>query len=211
MTEAEWLACGDVEPMIDDLVGLSYLDAEPGDWKVGERKKRLFFSACLLRLVGRLPTEYLTLAEVIGQYADDPAVNIADSWGVASAAHGGHADLLFALGYDDIGLFCSYCAAISAGTNDAKRDEARRHLARIFRDIFGNPFRPVAVDPSWRTEAVVALAEGIYAGRAFERMPVLADALEDAGCSHDNVLSHCRGDGPHVKGCWVVDLLAGRK
>ncbi|MBN9523413.1 hypothetical protein J0H58_33690 [bacterium] len=79
------------------------------------------------------------------------------------------------------------------------------------KDIFGNPFRPVAVDPSWRTEAVVALAEGIYADKAFDRMPVLADALEDAGCSHEDILSHCRGDGPHVKGCWVVDLLTGRK
>lgn len=82
--------------------------------------------------------------------------------------------------------------------------------ALLVRDAFGNPFRPVALDPSWRTEAVVALAEGIYAERAFERMPVLADALEDAGCAHADILSHCRGDGPHVRGCWVVDLLTGR-
>jgi hypothetical protein len=81
----------------------------------------------------------------------------------------------------------------------------------ILRDIFGNPFRPVAVDPSWLTSTVVALAEGIYQERAFDRLPILADALQDAGCDSDDVLSHCRSDGPHVRGCWVVDLLTGRK
>ncbi|VTU01988.1 Uncharacterized protein OS=Sorangium cellulosum (strain So ce56) GN=sce5710 PE=4 SV=1 [Gemmataceae bacterium] len=79
------------------------------------------------------------------------------------------------------------------------------------RDIFGNPFRPVAIDPAWRTSTVVALARGIYDEKAFDRMPILADALQDAGCDNDNVLSHCRGDGPHVRGCWVVDLLLGKE
>jgi hypothetical protein len=75
------------------------------------------------------------------------------------------------------------------------------------RDIFGNPFRPVAVNLSWLTSSVAAIAEGIYADKAFDHMPVLADALEDAGCSHEDILSHCRDAGAHVKGCWVVDLL----
>jgi hypothetical protein len=79
------------------------------------------------------------------------------------------------------------------------------------RDIFGNPFRPVAADPSWRTPIVTALADAIYADRAFDRMPVLADALEESGCSDEQVLTHCRGDGPHVRGCWVVDLVLGKK
>ncbi|HUR54872.1 MAG TPA: hypothetical protein VMZ71_12120, partial [Gemmataceae bacterium] len=78
------------------------------------------------------------------------------------------------------------------------------------RDIFGNPFRPVKVDPSWLTSIVIALAEGIYAERAFDRLPILADALQAAGCDNADVLSHCRGEGPHVRGCWVVDLLTGR-
>jgi hypothetical protein len=80
----------------------------------------------------------------------------------------------------------------------------------LLRDIFGNPFRPVAVDPSWRTSAAVALADGIYADRAFDRLPVLADALEDAGCDSGDVLAHCRSGGPHVRGCWAVDLLLGK-
>lgn len=81
----------------------------------------------------------------------------------------------------------------------------------LLRDIFGNPFRPVTVDPRWQTETVVALAAGIYAERAFDRMPILADALEEAGCDHADILTHCRGDGPHVRGCWVVDLLLGKE
>jgi hypothetical protein len=82
--------------------------------------------------------------------------------------------------------------------------------AALLRCIFGNPFRPVALDPAWRTEAVVGLAAGIYADRAFDRLPVLADALEDAGCANPDVLGHCRSGGPHARGCWVVDLVLGK-
>jgi hypothetical protein len=79
------------------------------------------------------------------------------------------------------------------------------------RDILGNPFRPMAVDPAWLTSAVVSLAEGIYAHRAFDRWPILADALQDAGCDSADVLNHCRWPGPHARGCWVVDLLLGKE
>ncbi|HEX4610413.1 MAG TPA: hypothetical protein VH092_19640 [Urbifossiella sp.] len=89
--------------------------------------------------------------------------------------------------------------------------EQGRPMMAILRCVFGNPFRPIAVGPSWRTSAVVALAVGIYAERAFDRLPVLADALEDAGCGDEEVLAHCRGAGPHVRGCWVVDLVLGKQ
>ena len=80
----------------------------------------------------------------------------------------------------------------------------------LFRDIFGNPFRPVAFDPEWRTETVVGIARDIYEDRAFERVPILADAIEEAGCDNADILSHCREPGVHVRGCWVVDLLLGK-
>ena len=80
----------------------------------------------------------------------------------------------------------------------------------LLRDIFGNPFRPVALEPAWLTSTVLALASGIYEERAFDRLPILADALMDAGCDHADILDHCRGDGPHVRGCWVVDLILGK-
>jgi hypothetical protein len=77
----------------------------------------------------------------------------------------------------------------------------------LIRDIFGNPFRPIAFDPSWRTSTTVAISKTMYESRDFAAVPILADALEDAGCSHTDILDHCRGDGPHVRGCWVVDLV----
>lgn len=81
----------------------------------------------------------------------------------------------------------------------------------LLHDIFGNPFRPVALDRTWLTSDVLALAGGIYAERAFDRMPILADALQDAGCTNDDVLTHCRDTQlAHVRGCWVVDLLLGK-
>ena len=92
----------------------------------------------------------------------------------------------------------------------AKRPLGRDEAALV-RDIFGNPFRPAALDPAWRTETVVALARGIYEERAFDRMPILADALQDAGCTSEDVLGLCRdAKQVHVRGCWVVDLVLGK-
>ena len=79
------------------------------------------------------------------------------------------------------------------------------------RDIFGNPLRPAAIAPTWLTSSVVALASVIYQEKAFDRMPILADALEEAGCNSAEILNHCRLPSEHVRGCWVVDLLTGRK
>jgi hypothetical protein len=78
---------------------------------------------------------------------------------------------------------------------------------RLIRDIFGNPFRPVPFSPAWRTDTAVSLTRAMYDARDFSAMPILADALQDAGCDNDDVLNHCRGPGPHVRGCWVVDLV----
>jgi hypothetical protein len=82
----------------------------------------------------------------------------------------------------------------------------------LIREIFDNPFQPVALDPMWLTSDVLSLARGIYDERAFDRMPILADALQDAGCDNDDVLNHCRdANQVHVRGCWVVDLLLGKE
>jgi len=88
----------------------------------------------------------------------------------------------------------------------------RTSLAPLLRCIFGNPFRPVTFNPAWRTSDLVALARGIYEERAFDRMPILADALQDAGCDNDDILNHCRDTStPHARGCWVVDLVLEKK
>jgi hypothetical protein len=92
---------------------------------------------------------------------------------------------------------------------DARQAE-ERNQAEILRCVTGNPFRPITPAPSWFTSTVRTLAEGIYADRAFDRLPILTDALQDAGCENPDVLDHCRAPGPHVRGCWVVDLLLGK-
>ena len=82
---------------------------------------------------------------------------------------------------------------------------------RLLHDIFGNPFCSITLNPTWLTSTVVALATGIYEEKAFDRLPILADALQDAECDSEEMLNHCRSDGVHVRGCWVIDLVTGRK
>jgi hypothetical protein len=89
-------------------------------------------------------------------------------------------------------------------------DNPEAWVAGVLREVLGNPFHPVAFDARWGTADVMGLARGIYEDRAFDRMPLLGDALSDAGCDSDDILGHCRGDGPHVRGCWVVDLVLGK-
>lgn len=83
----------------------------------------------------------------------------------------------------------------------------------IFRDIFGNPFRPATIETPWlvwNDRVVPQMAQAIYDERAFDRLPILADALEEAGCTDQSILNHCRSGIEHVRGCWVVDLCLGK-
>ena len=86
----------------------------------------------------------------------------------------------------------------------------QREQAALVHCLFGNPFRPQPVCGAWQTREVTALADAIYAERAFDRMPRLADALEAAGCTNADMLEHCRSGQDHARGCWVVDLLLGK-
>jgi hypothetical protein len=81
----------------------------------------------------------------------------------------------------------------------------------LLRDVFGRPFGRGPFHPAWRTADAIGLARAIYDDRAFDRLPILADALLDAGCDDDDILNHCRGAGPHVRGCWVVDLVLDKE
>jgi|GEM_PF-6123420 len=83
--------------------------------------------------------------------------------------------------------------------------ERSRHGCDLLRDVLGDPFHPIRFDASSLTPTVVSIARGIHGERAFDRMPVLADALEETGCANEEALAHCRGDWPHVRGCWVVE------
>jgi hypothetical protein len=99
----------------------------------------------------------------------------------------------------------------SAVARRAASDFEGSQQASLLRDIFGpTSFRPITIDETWRTPDVLALARGIYDERAFDLMPILGDALEDAGCSDADLLAHCRSTAEHVRGCWAVDALLGK-
>lgn len=220
VTEAEWQASAD--PLM--MLARKLIEAD-------ERKLRLFAVACCRSVEHLLidPRSKNAVA-VAEEYADGLATeNELEAAGEQADAVWNAAALDSADGFDDATTDAAEAAAYAAFTEttylaalhaaDAsasavqyggRRQDKESHQAALLRDIFGNPFRPAALDPTWRTSTVIALAAGIYADRAFDRLPILADALEDAGCSAAEVLAHCRTDGPHVRGCHVVDLVLGR-
>jgi hypothetical protein len=88
----------------------------------------------------------------------------------------------------------------------------RKDQSDLLREIFDPlPFRPVNIDLRWLTSTVVDLATAIYQERAFDKLSILADALQDSGCDNQEIIAHCRSEGPHVRGCWVIDLLLGKE
>jgi hypothetical protein len=100
-------------------------------------------------------------------------------------------------------------ARAAAAVTGAAVAAARAEQAELLRCLFGNPFRPAEVQPQWRTETVLQLAQSIHEGRTFDILPVLADALEEAGCTCPYTLGHCRVHRKHALGCWVVSALIG--
>lgn len=186
MTETEWLTCCDPAAMLDFLCG-----------KVGDRKLILFSLACWTTAERYRELEY---AEIITELTDSVLA------GTESLVR-----LICFFGAFDFSDQPPTAEQWARMVTRNLRSEIHEERVQLLRDIFGNPFRPVSVDPSWLTSTVVALAEGIYQDRAFDRMPILADALQDAGCDNDDILNHCRDEKPpHVRCCWVIDLLLGK-
>jgi hypothetical protein len=145
-----------------------------------------------------------------GLLADDEEtlIRIADKF--AYAAHLTHVYSLHGLP-PDVGMYGNIPTQDWTTPDRNQSSAARQWQAHLMREVFGNPFCAVETDPAWLTSAVVALAQPIYEEQAFDRLPILANALEDAGCHRTDILGHCRSPGPHVRGCWVVDLLAGKR
>jgi hypothetical protein len=208
MTEAEWLVGTDPKAMLDFVVR-----------RASARRLRLFAVAAACDVLAHNPDRKargfdreddefkaaIERAEARAEGARVTRIPPFDSWVEYTDA----ADAAYTvLGMDgSVGLWLedpaeAVPAAISALSVNP---------VVWLRDLFGNPFGPVAFDPRWRTADAVGLTRGIYEERAFDRLPLLADALMDAGCADEQVLSHCRSDGPHVRGCWVVDLVLGKE
>jgi hypothetical protein len=222
MTENEWLACNNPAKLLEFLRG-----------KASERKLRLFACACCRRIQNLLSDKYsrkaLTIAERYAE-AEVSADKLRFAWGDARRAAGvayredretAEASAMWA-----VSLLCEADIGRALGAVElAGRCEAypidqprlavaEREQMLLLRDVMSNPFRPVSIDPAWRRwqdGTIPKLAFAVYNDRAYDQLPILADALEVAGCQDDSVLTHCRGPGPHVRGCWVVDLLLGKQ
>jgi hypothetical protein len=220
--ETEWMACQ--EPQ--DLLAWLWLCG-----KVSHRKRRLFAVACGRHIRHVFTQDSVDLMEQVlavnERYADgsagdrevDEASRVAA--GIAWEYDGDPGvcyDIFQAVDCDGEEFPNRDCAshAVEWAVEAAgDRDTDRSALSVLLRDIFGNPFAPsTPLSPAvlaWNDGTVRRIAEGIYEERAFERLPILADALLDAGCHNEELMAHCRSEGPHVKGCWAVDLILGRQ
>jgi hypothetical protein len=232
MTEEEWLSATDPTPMLEFLLNrpgtLWDASARPGPmvWllrnKVSDRKLRLFAVACCRGSKQLLLRRKLREGVKVAERFAENQTTIAK----LTTTHDHYNRLACSLYHcekeRDIRRWAE-ATAVACATSPtcnvvdtvwhiqrAAHRDPTPHLSRLLHDIFGNPFRPVSLDPAWLTSTVLALANGVYAERAFDRMPILADALQDAGCDNLDILDHCRGPGPHVRGCWVVDLALAR-
>jgi hypothetical protein len=225
----EWLNCNDARPMLEFL-------GERGS----ARKFRLFACACVRRVWRFLRDDRTkALVSVAEQHADgevpweacEAAVEINDSrpWlEQTEAVNAARASAYYSASH--AALKAASDAAWATIDETALIDPSiysvdsvvPEYLAQadLLRDILGEPFRTVSVPDNWlawNDRLIPRLAQTIYDNRSLPdgtldvaRLNVLADALEDAGCTNADILDHCRGPGPHVRGCWVVDLLIGK-
>jgi hypothetical protein len=211
MTARNWNACRDPDKMLHFL----------GD-RASARKFRLFGCACCRRI------EYL-FADERRLWALGVAERFADGQAKAKQLRAALRVMeeTRAPGYGPNATWAAwYCCRplVDAGSvhrnislempHDRRRDAEIAAQAALLREVFGNPRRPVVLDPAWlawRDGLVPAAARRMYETRDFGDMPVLADMLEEAGCVVPQVLAHCRGPGPHVPGCFLIDLLLQRE
>ena len=214
MTEAQWLAWKDPRSMLESIRN-----------KASDRKLRLCLGACCRRVLeptgGQRRWQVLTAMEGFADGVVSPqAVQDAIREDLPEEY-----DNRTLVGYDPIWHFdvTSLLSALTNPDSITPVDVVTRSwrlatdtpvaaiaMAGLVRDVF-NPFRRVIIDPGWLTSNVNDLARTIYEEKAFERLPILADALMDAGCANEQLLNHLRSPGPHVRGCWALDLILSKE
>lgn len=221
MTEEKWLTPG------GSAVGMMFFLGHTK--RLTPRKTRLFAVACCRAIEQFMVDERSRQAVAVAERLADGLAAPAECAAAAQAAFDARDGLLsgrttggrsavasaaFAAGYvlsDDetTPYWAALQASCAAAAGEARLVEAHD---QILRELFGNPYRPVDLAAETRHHAAVTrLAEAIYQDRAFDRLPILADALEEAGCRDEAILAHCREPGEHARGCWVLDLLTARK
>jgi hypothetical protein len=227
MTESEWNECADPQKMLEFLRG-----------KASDRKCRLFLVSCARAAWSSIADEECRKGiETAERYADglvtETQLRQIDSV-IFQGFSDRHSD--WVISQTDVPLLPrrqitfpevlawghSVCttSVTKPGFDGLLGRNAWVHYGsqltekvqpRLIREIIGNPFRPITLDPSWLTPTVRHLVDAIYQERAFDRLPILADALDEAGCDNADILGHCRSGGEHVRGCWALDLVLGKQ
>lgn len=221
MTEAEWLACEDPSSLLRQFADLASI-----------RKLRLFACACCRRVWHHLEDAQTRAAiEAAERYADGliskdalSAAQSEASRAMELASRTNYKRAVAARAAKDAARPTDFAdkllksvAGVSHYSALAESRSMFDNITRsarcgLLRDILGNPFHLHTFASEWRTDTTVALTSGMYESRDFSAMPILADALQDAGCDRADILDHCRDpNGTHVRGCWVVDLVLGKK
>jgi hypothetical protein len=236
MTEEDWLSATDPTPMLEFLRGkasdrkLRIIGCNCA-WhilpilQVGRLSALLTASERaadgedMTSVIGAILTEFNNDREHTGQ----KYTHLVGCPGIAFAAGHPPQNNLFRQAFDWLAITAAWWAVPDAtvvpeswGTPlDPAWQQAwaseRAWQASTFREVIGNPFHPIPLNPTWQTSTVLALAQGIYQDRAFDRLPILADALQDASCDNPDLLNHLRSEGPHTRGCWAIDLLTNRE
>jgi hypothetical protein len=221
VTEREWLDSDDPQVMLHVLQG-----------NATSRKLRLFACACVRRIWPLVPQDSREIVQVSVDYADSRATSrdlghhrkaaripvlhpskfmtlslaplLRPDFGCPDACELAESVARF------VGWECCGGRPVQYVMHPEIVQAENKAQAIILRDICGNPFRQASVDPTWQTPELASLGQAIYMDQAFDRLPVLADALEEAGCVNAELLEHFRAPGEHVRGCWAVDLLLGK-
>jgi hypothetical protein len=204
MTEAEWLACTDPQKMLDFVKDIGT-----------RRKLRLFLCAHVRMAWSPIHDFRSRLADVLELLADLLPGSVEALAAMIQEMNEFQRSCIERQDFERAAYFreCFDLLKLARQPDTGMRLDARKFDCPTLHDLFGNPFRPVSANPAWlawNDGTIPELAQAIYNQRAFDRLPVLADALEVAGCTNADILTHCRSEGPHVRGCWVVDLLLGK-
>ena len=239
LTEQDWLDAD--EPELPLFFVTTEHNLSHRKFRLSNRKLRLFGCACCRRIWSDIPEGWPKNAALFAEAAADGLAGDSDLRAAFSAAPesllrlgGWHVHRVAeaaSAGGDDRAIWALVAArdvcALDGGMskNDLPEQMRRSYCpdrraknagdlaaqAVLLKDICGNPFQSAAFNLECRSSVVAAIARSMYETRDFTAMPILADALADAGCDDEPLLSHCRGPGPHVRGCWVVDLVLGKE
>jgi hypothetical protein len=220
MTEQEWQTAD----YPGDLLTYLHDESNRTDDSTSRRRLRLFACACCRRAWSLIiDDDFRRAVELSEAFADNRTVpGDLETFRLDLLRRRQRAspETLLAIGVTELVAFTAASSCINPAVTTVAGAETSMEYSRAMdaelrlqcdylRDIFGNPFHR-RTEPWPHSLSVQSMANAAYEDLSFANLPILADALEEAGCTDAEILTHCRGPGPHVRGCWVVDLILGK-